>query len=597
MWFKSNSKLKTICFISKFNVRKKYGLGIVFLFGIFISLSFTYFGEDETYTSEQNLVPDLYSGVNCMTIPAKRLQINMQDIYTSSKPLAPKLESKWQTNLKISSTSEKAKEFFNQGLLNIYAFNHEEADRSFKEAIRHDPNCAMCHWGVALGLGPNINMPMQQEHNLDALNYSKKALQLSQNSMPHEKALIEALVTRYSADTLINRSSLDSIYSCEMRLVSQRFRNDSDIATLFVESLMNCMPWAYWLPNGQPKDATREVLAVLEYLAEKDPDHPGANHYHIHVVEEFYPELGTQSADRLAALELNAGHLIHMPSHIYIQTGRYNDASISNQKAIKADEYYQSQCVDQNLYHTIYIPHNIHFLSFSASMEGRSELAIKQARSLVEKTPESMLFKYRGIEQYFPMPYLALIRFNKWEEMLKEPKPKRSLLYTNMIWHYARGLAYAHKGELKRAEIERQHIQSIQYNPSFKNLHRPGWPTNDIAEMANVVLTAAIEEQKGNLDNTIKYLRKAVAIQDNSVFVETPHFYYPIRQALGFALLKQNRPDEAQKIFNEDLEKWPNNGWSLFGLYKSYEQQEKADIAKAIKAQFELAWKFADIQL
>lgn len=564
------------------------------LFVLITAFSFSSALKNEDIAEERD-VSEIYRTVMCAAVKTTGIQIELEDLYAHTDPLAPDLQTKWRTDLSITSTSERAKYFFNQGLFHLYAFNHEESDRSFKEAIRQDSTCAMCHWGVAIGLGPNINMPMLNDNNADALKYSQKAWELSKSTSAEEKALIYALKQRYSADTLIHRKALDSIYADEMRLVSQRFRESMDIATLFVESLMNCMPWQYWHPDDTPKLRTREALAVLDYIAEKDPSHPGANHYYIHVVEEVHPSLGVQSADKLAEMHLTAGHLVHMPSHIYIQTGRYHEAVVANEKAIDADEVYFTTCKDQDIYPAIYYPHNIHFLSFAASMEGSGKSSIESARKLVEKTPKNKLSTFRSLEQYLPMPYLSLVRFKKWNEIIEEPKPQVNYLYATLIWHYARGMAYANIGEVKKAELELENIEKIRGYEAYKNLHSAGFPTLSIADMTTLVLQSEIEGIKGNYSKKVQLLTEAVSIQDGLFFVEIPHMYYPIRQSLGAALLENKNAKEAETVYREDLMKFPDNGWSLHGLHESLIQQGKIEAAKAVKDQLEAAWSYADI--
>jgi len=570
-------------------------VGIAFLFIGFFSLSFTNLWEKKTIEEPVQSITDFSDLTMCA--PVSRFKIDMADIYNAVKPLAPNLDTKWQTNLKITTNSEEAKVFFNQGLFYLYAFNHAEADRSFKEAIRLDPDCAMCHWGVGLGLGPNINMPMSVDNNEDAYNYTQKAVTLSENCTKIEKALINALTTRYAQDAPEDRSGLDSIYADEMRLVSQRYREEMDVATLFVESLMDCMPWQYWLPDGQPKMRTREALAVLDYIAEKEPNHPGANHYYIHAAEAEHPDLATLSADKLTNMDLQSGHLVHMPSHIYIRTGRYHDASVVNQRAMKVDEDYIERCNIQGVYPAAYYPHNIHFLWFASSMEGRSKVSIEAARKLVTKTPKNMVPVVPRLERYFTMPYFSLIRFGKWDELLKETKPDEDLLYATLMWHYARGMAFANKGKIKKAKKELKLVEAGSSNEALQALDKPNYPTINLSKMATLMLTAEIAGKKGKLGEKITLIKEAVAIQDGLRYSEPPHFYYPVRQSLGAALLADNKAAAAELIFKEDLAKFPRNGWSLFGLHQSLIKQQKMEEAKGIEAEFETAWSLADVEL
>ena len=576
-----NKLLKVVC------------LPILFL--AFLSMSWTDLFEPKPMEEPRELIMD-FSNIS-LCAPIGRYKITMEDIANSKLPLAPKLFPKWQTNLKITSNSTEAKKFFNQGLFYLYAFNHAEADRSFKEAIRLDPDCAMCHWGVALGLGPNINMPMSIDNNEDAYKYSQKALALSAGTSKIEQALIQALTKRYAATPPEDRTGLDSIYADEMRFVSQRFREEIDVATLFVESLMDCMPWDYWLPDGQPRPRTREVLAVLDYIAEKDPNHPGACHYYIHAAEAVHPDLATPSADRLTNLALKAGHLVHMPSHIYIRTGRYNDAAVANQKAMLVDEDYIERCNIQGIYPAAYYPHNIHFLWFAASMEGRSQVSIDAARKLVTKTPKAMVKVAPRIERYFTIPYFALVRFGKWDEVLKEPQPSEDLPYATVMWQYAQGMAYANKGKMKKAKKALKKIEAAITSEAITTLNQPRFPTINLSKMAALVLKGEMAGKKGKFKEKVKYIKEAVAIQDGLRYSEPPYFYYPIRQSLGAALLAANQPTEAEKVYREDLTKFPSNGWSLFGLHKSLSLQDKLEEAKQVEEDYKRVWSNADVAL
>ena len=529
--------------------------------------------------------------------PINRFDISMEDIARATRPLAPKLFPKWQTQLDITSESKEAKQFFNQGLFYLYAFNHAEADRSFKEAIRLDPTCAMCHWGVALGLGPNINRPMSPDNNADAYAFSRKALALSEKGTAKEKALIQALLTRYAENPPEDRSSLDSIYADEMRYVSQRYREEMDIATLFVESLMDCIPWDYWEADGQPKPRTREALAILDYIAEKEPSHPGACHFYIHAAEAVHPDLATPSADRLTDLELQAGHLVHMPSHIYIRTGRYHDAAVANQKAMAVDEAYIERCNIQGIYPAAYYPHNIHFLWFAASMEGRSEVSIDAARKLVTKVPKAMTKVAPRIERYFTIPYFSLIRFGKWKEVLKEPKPEEDLVYATVMWHYAQGMGYANTGKLRKAKKELKKVEAAITSEAITALDQPRFPTVNLSKMAALVLKGEIAGKRKKIKEKITHIQEAVAIQDGLRYSEPPYFYYPIRQSLGAVLLENNQPAAAEKVYKEDLVKFPDNGWSLYGLHQSLLMQNKTAEADKINVSFKAAWQRADVDL
>ena len=331
-------------------------------------------------------------------------------------PQAPKFEVRWNTSLKISSKHPDATHFFNQGLFFAYGFNHAEAERAFKEAIRLDPNCAMAHWGLALVLGPNINRGMRKEVNQEAMTHAQKALSLMETCTPQEKALIQALQARYQQNPPKDRKVLDVAYADAMRKVVNDFPNEVEIKTLLAEALMDTMPWDYWQKNGAPKPATTEVHGLLDEVLKVQANHPGANHLYIHSVEANQPELAEAAADQLMADRYPAGHLIHMPAHIYIRLGRYHDANTSNQRAIEEDETYIETCQRDGYYPSRYYPHNVHFLYFGAAMTGQSQMAIDAARKTAEKGQD--------MERYQVVPLFALLRFGKWDDLLAEPKQK-----------------------------------------------------------------------------------------------------------------------------------------------------------------------------
>lgn len=518
------------------------------------------------------------------------------DLETATKPVAPLLETKWQNQMNITA-SAAAQVFFNQGLFNLYGFNHAEAERAFKEGIRLDEDCAMCYWGASLALGPNINVPMPENQIKDAYLYSQKAMEKSTKVSPKEQALIQALSKRYLENPPEDRVPLDQAYSDEMRYVTNRYREDLDIAALYAESLMDLMPWNYWEADQSPKPATREIQNILDYILEKDENHPGANHYYIHLTEAVHPQLAVKSADKLTELAYPSGHLVHMPSHIYIRVGRYNDAAVANEVAIKIDEDYIEKCKAQGVYPALYYPHNIHFLWFSASMEGRYEKALAAARKLDKKVPYAMAAQVPMIERFKSIPIFTLVRFGKWDAILKEPKPDDHFVYSQTMWHFARGLAYTKKGKVRKAKKELEKVQAGRDNEALQAVDNPQFPTIGITEIAFNILSAEIAGQKGNANKKVAFMEKAVAAQDNLIYMEPPFFYFPARQALGTALLEANQLDKAEAIFKEDLKAFPANGWSLFGLHQSLIKQQKTAEAKEIHQAFKKAWQRSDVKL
>ncbi|WP_414584345.1 tetratricopeptide repeat protein [Scytonema sp. PCC 10023] len=501
----------------------------------------------------------------------------------------------------ISTNSKLAQRYFDQGLTLAYGFNHAEAARSFKEAASLDPNCAMCYWGIALVKGPNINAPMEKEAVPETVQAMKKAIGLSKNASEKEKAYIQALAKRYSLQPDENRKPLDTAYVNAMREVQKRYPEDLDAATLFAEAFMDTMPWNYWSKDGKPNPGTTELLTVLESVLKRNPNHPGANHLYIHAVESSpNPERGIASADRLGELVPGAGHLVHMPAHIYIRVGRYHDAVVANQRAIAVDQDYITQCHAQGIYPLGYMPHNHHFLMAGAMMGGDSEVAIQAARHTAEMADQKKMRElgYGTLQHYYAMPLYALTRFGKWDEILKEPAPVADLKYPNGVWHYTRGMAFAAKGELKQAAEELKQLKAIAADPAIKKV--TVWDintTSQLLQMASEVLAGEIAAQQSDYTKAIAHLKTAVTLEDNLKYDEPATWYSPVRQSLGALLLKTNRGAEAETVYKEDLERYPENGWSLFGLVQSLRQQGKTREALTVQERFEQAWKYADVKL
>lgn len=518
-----------------------------------------------------------------------------------AKPTAPLLEGMGDLHWPISTDSELAQRYFDQALTLAYGFNHLEAERSFREAARLDDECAMCFWGAALVLGPNINDPVPTpDREVKAYQTLRDALARVQHANDKERALIEALETRYAETPPSDRSSLDLAYSEAMRSVAKRFPDDLQIQALFAEAMMDTMPWAYWTEDAKPKPLTEEVFATLEYILERDPDHPGANHFYIHAVEQEQPERGVRAADNLRRVVPGAGHLVHMPSHIYIRVGRYHDGSLANERAIEADNDYVTQCRAQGIYPVAYVPHNHHFLWATTTMEGRSADALAAARHTAEHVDRSLMREPEmGVLQHFySIPYYALVRFGMWEEILREPAPDSDLLYPTAVWHYARGIAYARAGKLEEAKQELRQVRTIAADPRLEQIRIWGLnPTSSLAEIAAAVLHAEIAAARKNTRTAVAQLRKAIAIEESLIYGEPPDWFYPVRHNLGAVLLEAGRPGAAEKVYREDLARFPDNGWSLFGLAQSLRAQGKKQEADAVQRRFEAAWQHADVEI
>ena len=505
----------------------------------------------------------------------------------------------------ITTTSALAQRYFDEGLVLTYGFNHAEGIRSFKDAATLDPSCAMCYWGIALALGPNINAPMGDAAVPAAYAALQKALELAPGASPAEQAYIRALATRYPAEPVGDRAPLDLAYADAMRELSRQYPNDLDAATLFAEALMDLSPWKFWTKDGQATTYTPEIVATLESVLARNPDHPGANHYYIHTVEASYtPERAIPSAERLEYLVPGAGHLVHMPAHVYWRVGRYHDAVRMNEQAIHADEASFRRGVsgaDQGshtFYSLAYYPHNIHFLFAAAHMEGRSALAIESARKLVSSIPDEAYREIPALEDFRPMPLFSLVRFGKWGEILEEPRPADDLQYTTAVWHWARGLAYARLGPLDPADRELAQLTALAETDAMKELDLASFPkAATLLEIATHVLAGELAGARGQADEQIARLEQAVAIQDGLPYIEPPSWFYPVRQTLGAVLLGAGRTAEAEAVYREDLRQYPSNGWSMFGLAESLRAQGKAAEAAEAQQQFDDAWQHADVTL
>jgi tetratricopeptide (TPR) repeat protein len=511
--------------------------------------------------------------------------------------LAPRLQNLGTHVFPVSTRNAAAQRFINQGLNLAYAFNHAEARRAFREAARLDPALAMAHWGQALVLGPNINAAMEPNEEPAAYEHVQDALRLSKTATPRERALIEALATRYSG-TADDRGPRNAAYADAMRTVHERFPNDLDIATLYVESVMDLRPWGYWQRDGTPHEGTADIVALTERVIARNPRHPGALHLYIHLVEATdTPERAEKAADTLMTLMPAAGHIVHMPAHIYQRVGRYNDAIRSNQLAIAADEGYISQCRAQGLYPTGYYPHNIHFLWFAATFDGQREVAIDAARTLSSKIDDETL-KSAPLTAGFRIPiYYALTRFGQWDLMLKEPEPPAFNGVLRAAWHYTRGLALVATGQLPAAESELQKLRALMTDPGMQQpLFSPNLAGAVLAPGPEV-LSAEIAAARGQHDVAISHLERAVRLEDGLVYTEPAEFHYPPRHALGAVLLEAGRPAEAETVYWEDLRRHPNNGWALFGLLQALRAQNKGDDAAVVEARFKTAWARSDVTL
>jgi tetratricopeptide (TPR) repeat protein len=502
----------------------------------------------------------------------------------------------------ITTKDPDAQLYFNQGLVIDFAFNHAESARSFRAAQTLDSECAMCYWGEALALGPNINVTsngkvvMSDNERTSAFAAVQKAVALRDTVSEAERDYIDALAIRYNGDPTTPREPMDEAYGDAMRELHAKYPNDDDAASLFAESLMNTMPWDYWIDPENPRPLTIEVLDALETVLARSPEHPLAIHLYIHAVEaSSQPERAEPHADTLVSLVPGAGHLVHMPSHIYWRVGRYADASKVNVMAASVDEAYIAACNAQGFYPAAYYPHNIHFLWASSSMEGRSAVAIEAARKVAANVRIEMIDQFPGVEFFNTIPLLALTQFGLWDEVLAEAQPPENLEYSNAVWHYVRATAFAQKGNVDAARAEYASFTPLRDETDVVFLDSIYYPATLLLTIADALIQGEIATAEGRHDEAIGYYKIAVDTQDELPYTEPPFWYYPTRHSLGKAMLAAGDPAGAEAVYREDLTNFPRNGWSLFGLVQAMEAQDKD--ASEIQARFDLIWAQSDVTL
>jgi tetratricopeptide (TPR) repeat protein len=504
----------------------------------------------------------------------------------------------------VATKSDLAQKYFDQGLTFAFAFNHDEAIRSFQEAARLDPQLAAPWWGIALCNGPHINNPaMDEEHSKAAWEALQKARSLAGDASSQLKALIDALAARYAdpskgkpPEDPVARAPFDKAYAQAMAKVHKDYPTDVDISVLYAESLMDLRPWDLWDRDGTPRPEMPEILSVLESVLAVMPNHPGANHLYIHSVEASpHPEKGIASAERLKTLVPSAGHLVHMPAHIWARVGRWEDAAAANRQAIAADAAYRKLSPTQGFYH-IYMAHNRQFLAFGCMMQGRSEEAIASAVAMREQIPDEFIQAMAPvIDGALPLKLEVLTRFGRWEEILSEPKPADNLPIMNAIWHGERAIAYANTGRMKEALTERQAFHdSAKAVPEDRMVINN--PASKVLTIAGHVVDGEIAFKQGSIDEAVNHLKEAVQVEDTLKYDEPPDWMLPARHTLGAVLLSVGRAQEAEQIYREDLKHWPENGWSLFGLSQALRKQDSPD-ATAVEERFKKAWAGADIKI
>jgi tetratricopeptide (TPR) repeat protein len=515
-------------------------------------------------------------------------------------PAVPLYDNLGSLHHAISSKNSLAQRYFDQGIRLTYGFNHAESIRAYAEGARLDPHCGICYWGVALDYGPNINLPMYADSGVKAYAALQQALALLPYASAKEQDYIHALATRYVAKPEADRTALDRAYADAMGKLAAKYPDDLDAQTLYAESLMDLRPWDYWTHDGKPQPGTQIILTTLESVIQRNPNHPGACHYYIHAVEAAYPERAVPCADRLASLMPGAGHLVHMPAHVYIRVGRWADAIKANEHAVHTDEAY---IVDQHpaagMYPMGYYPHNIHFLEFAASMAGNSAMTLESARKLAGKVDPGMVTQVGLLQTMMVTPLQAEIRFGHWQEILAEPAPPAALHYPTGICHYARGVAYAMEGNLNKADAELAELQKITADPVLTTLivDTAGTAATAVLQIASRVLAGEIASKRGATDAATSYFTQAVEIEDHLVYIEPPNWPLPVRQQFGAFLLASGLASEAEAVYRADLLRFPENGWSLYGLAASLRAQGKATEADAVQARFKRAWALSDVAL
>jgi hypothetical protein len=498
----------------------------------------------------------------------------------------------------ISTKVPAAQRFFDQGLVLTYGFNHYGAIDAYLEAARQDPDCAMCWWGVAYAYGPNINAPITPENATAAWKALGEAQARLEHASAQERDYIAALAKRYAPDPQpADRSALNDAYADAMRAVHEKYPDDLDAAALYAEALMDRTPWDYYTDEGVARERTPAAIAAIEGVLKRDPWHPGANHFLIHIYEEFAPEKAEAAADRLVSIAPDAGHLVHMPAHIYWRLGRYEDAWRVNELAASSDVTYLTWCRSIPFYAATYLNHNLHFIWASAAAQGRSEEAIVAARRLVSNVPAEMLPAAPPLEDFLYIPIVTLLRFGKFEAVLAEPKPAPELRYATAMWHYARGAALARMGRAADAEVEAKAFAAIADDPAWETAIWVEGPLARRFDVARGHLAGEIAAARGDLPGAGAELEHAVAAQDKVNYMEPPAFYFPTRQALGAVLLQAKRPADAEAVYRKDLAQYPKNGWSLFGLEQALAAQKKTAEARWAERGFAEAWKRADVKL
>ncbi len=515
---------------------------------------------------------------------------------SSSRPeLVAKLSS---YHRRVTTRAPEAQRYFDQGLVLYWGFDHEEAARSFEHAAELDPALAMAYWGIALSAGPNINNPgMDEPRSKAAWEAARKAVERAGSCTPVEQALIHAVSRRYAWPPPDDRRALDEAYALAMREARKEFPDDPDVGALFAEALMDLRPWDLWTKDGRPQPETPEITATIDEVLADHPLHPGANHLAIHAWEmSSEPEHALRAADRLRGLVPGASHLVHMPGHIDLRLGHYHDAILANQRAIEVDRERTAR-VGRGGFYAVYRAHNYHFLVYAAQFEGRYALALGHARALLQDLPAEVVADLPAfIEGFLATPLHVLVRFGRWQDILREPEPRAEWPATNAFWHYARGLAYSSLGKIDEAAREQQAFEQA-FARVPENYTIGNNPSRTVLAIGREMLAGELEYRRGNFDAAFARLREAVK-QDEALRYDEPWgWFQPAAHALGALLLDQGRIEEADTVYRRDLELHPESGWALRGLEECLRRSGKTDEADQALARFQKSWARADVEI
>ncbi len=524
------------------------------------------------------------------------------DWYKSEK-VAPLFDGLNALDFPVSTKNELVQKYFNQGLVLAYGFNHAEAARSFYYATKLDPTCAMAYWGYAYVLGPNYNAGMESDNYERAYEAIQKAIVLSTTNMTRKEiAMINALSKRYVKEPVEDRKELDLAYSKAMEEVFKEFPNDADIGTIYAESQMNLHPWDLFDKEGNAKEWTPKIISTLEQVLKINPRHCGAHHFYIHAVEASKePEKGLQSAKLFdEGLVPGAGHLLHMPSHIYIRTGDYHKGTLSNIRALESDSSYVTACNAQGAYPLAYYPHNYHFLAATATLEGNSEWAIKAAKKTAEHANQQLMKEpgWGTLQHYYTIPYNVYVKFGKWKEILEMNNPDTTLKYPEAVRHFARGMAFLGLNDLSNSKKELKYLENDAGDESLRKI--TVWEINsvfDLLQIAQRVLNAEILASEANYKESIALLREAVKMEDALNYNEPPDWFFSVRHHLGSIQIEAGKYQDAILTFEEDLDRLPKNGWAYHGMKLAYSKLNDIDKMKEIDQQLAKSWETADIDL